>query len=87
MWVGVHGEAVATSSAPELAQIAEPDVLEELGEILLDCADVAAWLARLDSGVMNALCYPVGNGWIITVLPSFGSLCTSAMNELTRRRR
>jgi hypothetical protein len=39
------GEAVATSSAPWLAQITELAVLEDLGEALLDCADGAAWLA------------------------------------------
>jgi hypothetical protein len=39
------GEAVATSSAPWLAQITEPAVLEDLGEALLDCANGAAWLA------------------------------------------
>jgi len=43
------GEAVAASSAPLLAQIAEPAVLEDLGEILLDCADGEAWLARLEA--------------------------------------
>ena len=41
------GEAVAASSAPWLARITEPPVLEDLGEALLDCADGAAWLARL----------------------------------------
>jgi len=43
------GETVATYSAPWLARIAEPAVLEDLGEALLDCADGAAWLARLES--------------------------------------
>jgi hypothetical protein len=43
------GEAVAASSAPWLAQISEPPVLEDLGEILLDCADGEAWLARLST--------------------------------------
>jgi hypothetical protein len=46
------GEAVASSSAPVLARIAEPAVLEDLGEALLDCADGAAWLARLDSATL-----------------------------------
>jgi hypothetical protein len=39
------GAAVAESSAPQLARIAAPAVLEDLGEALLDCADGAAWLA------------------------------------------
>ncbi len=43
------GETVAADSAPRLAQITEPMVLEDLGEALLDCADGAAWLARLDA--------------------------------------
>jgi len=38
---------VAAHSAPLLAQITEPTVLEDLGEALLDCADGEAWLARL----------------------------------------
>jgi hypothetical protein len=37
-------------SASLLARIAEPAVLEDLGEALLDGADGAAWLARLDAG-------------------------------------
>jgi hypothetical protein len=43
------GEAVAAQSAPWLAQITEPMVLEDLGEALLDCVAGAAWLARLDA--------------------------------------
>ena len=43
------GDTVAAHSAPLLAQITEPTVLEDLGEALLDCADDAAWLARLDA--------------------------------------
>ena len=35
----------AASSAPWLAQVVEPAVLEDLGEALLDCANGAAWLA------------------------------------------
>ena len=46
------GEAVATNSAPWLAQITEPAVLEDLGEALLDCADGVAWLVRLESMAM-----------------------------------
>jgi hypothetical protein len=30
-----------------LERIAEPTALEELGEVLLDCADGEAWLAAL----------------------------------------
>ena len=41
------GETVAASSAPLLARIAAPAVLEDLGEALLDCADGAAWLAAV----------------------------------------
>ncbi|MBK8536155.1 MAG: hypothetical protein IPL59_14105 [Candidatus Competibacteraceae bacterium] len=33
------GETVAAISAPVLARITEPTVLEDLGEALLDCAD------------------------------------------------
>ena len=43
------GETVAANSAPLLARITDPTVLEDLGEALLDCADGAAWLARLDA--------------------------------------
>ena len=43
------GEAVAVQSGPLLARIVEPMVLEDLGEALLDCADGAAWLARLQA--------------------------------------
>ena len=46
------GETVAESSAPWLAQVVEPAVLEDLGEALLDCADGAAWLVRLESMAM-----------------------------------
>jgi len=35
-----------------LTRITEPAVLEDLGEALLDCADGAAWLARLESMAM-----------------------------------
>ncbi|MBK8754876.1 MAG: hypothetical protein IPL99_26055 [Candidatus Competibacteraceae bacterium] len=41
------GDTVAAHSAPLLARITEPTVLENLGAALLDCADDAAWLARL----------------------------------------
>ena len=41
------GDTVAAISAPVLARITEPMVLEDLGEALLDCADGAAWLAAL----------------------------------------
>jgi predicted transposase/invertase (TIGR01784 family) len=34
-----------------LAQIENPAVLEELGEMVLDCADGEAWLARLNAAV------------------------------------
>ena len=42
------GETVAAHSAPLLARITDPTVLEDLGEALLDCADGAAWLAKLE---------------------------------------
>ena len=45
------GEAAATASAPRLARIAAPAVLEDLGEALLDCADGAAWLAAVTARV------------------------------------
>ena len=35
------------NSAPWLAHITEPTVLEHLGEALLDCADGDVWLARV----------------------------------------
>ncbi|CDH43880.1 MAG: hypothetical protein IPL59_13990 [Candidatus Competibacteraceae bacterium] len=41
------GETVAATSAPVLARITEPTVLEDLGEALLDCADGEAWVAAL----------------------------------------
>ena len=41
------GDTVAAISAPVLARITEPTVLEDLGEALLDCADGEAWLAAL----------------------------------------
>ena len=39
--------AAAERSQALLARIGEPAVLEELGEVLLDCADGEAWLAAL----------------------------------------
>ena len=41
------GEAIATQSAPALERIEQLSVFEALGEELFDCADEAAWLARL----------------------------------------
>jgi hypothetical protein len=41
------GAAAAERSQALLERIAEPAVLEELGEALLDCADGEAWLAAL----------------------------------------
>ncbi len=43
------GAVAAEQSAEGLRQIAEPALLEELGEALLDCADGAAWLAAVAS--------------------------------------
>ncbi|HRY15888.1 MAG TPA: hypothetical protein P5330_08455 [Candidatus Competibacteraceae bacterium] len=43
------GEVVAVGSAPLLAQIALPAVLEDVGEILLDSADGEEWLKRLEA--------------------------------------
>lgn len=45
------GEVVAERSRGLLEQIAEPVVLEELGEALLDCADGEAWLVMLAAAV------------------------------------
>ncbi len=45
------GEVVAERSRGLLERIAEPVVLEELGEALLDCADGEAWLAMLAAAV------------------------------------
>lgn len=41
------GEGAAEPSRVLLERIAEPAALEELGEVLLDCADGEAWLAAL----------------------------------------
>ncbi len=41
------GAAVVERSRILLERITEPAVLEELGEMLLDCADGEAWLAAL----------------------------------------
>ncbi|WP_242471089.1 hypothetical protein [Thiocystis violacea] len=41
------GEAAAARSVSALATIRNPAVLEDLGEILLDCPDADAWEARL----------------------------------------
>jgi hypothetical protein len=41
------GEAVAADSAPLLARIARPAVLEDLGKAVLECADGAVWRAAL----------------------------------------
>ena len=49
------GEMVAAHSAPLLARITEPAVLEDLGEALLDCADDATWLAAVASRA-SAVC-------------------------------
>jgi hypothetical protein len=41
------GETAAAHSTPLLERIAQPPVLEDLFEHLLDCPDATAWLARL----------------------------------------
>lgn len=41
------GEAVAERSRALLERVEETVILEELGEVLLDCADGEAWLALL----------------------------------------
>lgn len=43
------GETVAAQSVPALERIEQLTVFEDLGEELFDCADEAAWLARLQS--------------------------------------
>ncbi len=45
------GEGVAIQSTPLLERIAQPEVFEDLGEALFDCADDRAWLARLNTAV------------------------------------
>ena len=45
------GEGVAIQSIPLLERIAQPEVFEDLGEALFDCADDRAWLARLNTAV------------------------------------
>ena len=45
------GETAADHSAPTLEQIAQPPILEELFENLLDCPDESAWQARLNAVV------------------------------------
>ena len=47
------GARAAERSQPLLARIGEPEMLEELGEVLLDCADGEAWLAALASRADN----------------------------------
>ncbi len=47
------GARAAERSQPLLARIGEPEMLEELGEVLLDCADGEAWLAALASRAEN----------------------------------
>lgn len=43
------GETAADQSAPTLERIAQPPVLEDLFESLLDCPDESAWLAWLQA--------------------------------------
>jgi hypothetical protein len=45
------GEGVAIQSTPLLERITQPEVFEDLGEALFDCADDRAWLARLNAVV------------------------------------
>jgi hypothetical protein len=45
------GEGVAIQSNPLLERITQPEVFEDLGEALFDCADDRAWLARLNAAV------------------------------------
>ncbi|MFO1424705.1 MAG: transposase [Candidatus Competibacteraceae bacterium] len=45
------GDTVADQSAPTLEGIAQPPVLEDLFENLLDCPDENTWLARLRAAV------------------------------------
>ena len=47
------GARAAERSQPLLARVGEPAVLEDLGELLLDCADGEAWLAALASRADN----------------------------------
>jgi hypothetical protein len=45
------GESTAVASEPLLAQLRQLGALEDLAEALLDCADEAAWLGRLNAAV------------------------------------
>ncbi len=45
------GPAVAERSAPLLARVLVPEVLEQLGEAVLDCPDGETWLAELRARV------------------------------------
>ncbi len=45
------GEGVEVQSTPLLERIVQPEVFEDLGEALFDCADDRAWLARLTAAV------------------------------------
>jgi hypothetical protein len=48
------GEAIARQSEMLLAQISDPAQLEDLGEVLLECEDEAAWLHRLQAAVQRS---------------------------------
>ena len=45
------GDAMVVKSLPNLEQIQQPGVFEELNESLLDGLDETSWLARLESVV------------------------------------
>jgi Domain of unknown function (DUF4351) len=49
------GEAAAQQSERLLVMITDPAQLEDLGEMLLECKDGAAWLTRLQAAAQDRL--------------------------------
>ena len=49
------GPAIAAQAEPLLAAIAIPEQLEELGELLLACADGTTWLQALRQAQPNSI--------------------------------
>ncbi len=49
------GEAAAQQSERLLVMITDPAQLEDLGEMLLECKDGAAWLNRLQAAAQDRL--------------------------------
>jgi hypothetical protein len=54
------GLKIAERTAALLERVSDPSILEEIGELVLDCADGGAWLTSRHFGLAS----PTKAGWI-----------------------